>query len=202
MRLGRAFEVLLLLSAGAIAEGQTPSVTPLGPFAAAIDAEISSQETLFVDAAEAMPAEKFDFSPEALRVPGAALSGVRAFGMQVKHVAADNFAIWASVAGKPEPAGSNAPNGPPDMKSRAEILKFLKDSYAYSHGAVRSLTRENALGLVDFRGRRVTRISQVVLALTHVSDHYGQMVEYLRLAGVVPPASRPRSPVPAKASGG
>jgi len=113
MRLGRAFEVLLLLSAGAIAEGQTPSVTPLGPFAAAIDAEISSQETLFVDAAEAMPAEKFDFSPEALRVPGAALSGVRAFGMQVKHVAADNFAIWRRWPESPSPPGQTHPTARP-----------------------------------------------------------------------------------------
>lgn len=176
--------------------------TPPSPFARAIDAEIANQEQQFVDAAEAMPAERFDFSPESLNLPGSELKGVRTFAMQVKHVAADNFAIWAPLTGKPEPAGLNAPNGPAEMKSRTEILKFLKDSFAYGHRAASGLTSENALESVEFRGQRMTRISLVVLALTHVSDHYGQMVEYLRLSGVVPPASRPmKMPAPPKSSG-
>jgi uncharacterized damage-inducible protein DinB len=115
---------------------------------------------------------------------------VRTFADQVKHVAADNFAIWAPLTGNPEPPGINAPNGPSEMKNRAEILKFLKDSFAYSHQAVAGLTAENALELVEFRGSKVTRISLVILALTHATDHYGQMVEYLRMNGIVPPASR------------
>ena len=178
-----------------------PAMQP-SPFAAAIDAEIANQEQQFVDAAEAMPADKFDFSPESLNLPGSELKGVRTYANQVKHVAADNFAIWAPLTGTPEPAGLNAPNGPVEMKSRAEILKFLKDSFAYGHRAASGLTSENALELVEFRGQRMTRISLVVLALTHVSDHYGQMVEYLRMSGVVPPASRPmKMPAAPKPSG-
>jgi uncharacterized damage-inducible protein DinB len=181
---------------------QANPVTPRSPFAAAIDAEITSQEQQFVDAAEAMPPAKFDFSPESLNLPGSELKGVRTFAMQVKHVAADNFAIWAPLTGEAEPPGLNAPNGPVEMKSRAEILKFLKDSFAYAHKASGALTSENALEQVEFRGSKVTRISLIVLGLTHVSDHYGQMVEYLRMSGVVPPASRPmKMPTPAKASG-
>ena len=168
--------------------------TPNGGFAGAIDAEISSQEKLFVGLAEAMPEEKFDFSPERLELKGSEFQSVRTFAAQVRHVAADNFAIWAPITGEPEPPGLNAPNGPPQMTSRTEILKFLKDSYGFAHKAAAKLTSENALGTVDFRGRKVTRISLVVLALTHISDHYGQMAEYLRMCGVVPPASRPRSP--------
>ncbi len=163
----------------------------LSPFASAIDDEVTSQEKQFLDAAQAMPEGQFDFSPESLNVPGAEFGKVRTFALQVRHVAADNFAIWAPLTGKGEPAGIHAPNGPAEMKSRAEIFKFLQDSFVYAHGAIRGLTAENALGLVEFRGRRVTRISLVVLAMTHMSDHYGQMVEYLRMSGVVPPASRP-----------
>jgi uncharacterized damage-inducible protein DinB len=160
--------------------------------AAAIDTEISNIEKQFVDVVEAMPEDKFSYSPENSDLSGSAFKGVRSFALQVRHVAADNFAIWAPLTGKPEPVGINAPNGPDEMKSRTEILRFLKDSFAYSHNAVTALTSENSLDLVEFRGRKVTRISLVILALTHINDHYGQLVEYLRLNGVVPPGSRPR----------
>jgi uncharacterized damage-inducible protein DinB len=167
------------------------TAAPASAFAGAIDAEIASQNEQFLAAAEAMPEGRFSSSPESLHLPGSELEGVRSFAQQVKHVAADNFAIWAPLTGKPEPAGLNAPNGPPAMTSRDEILKFLKDSFAYSREAAATLTPENALGLVEFRGRQVTRIALVALAMTHMSNHYGQMAVYLRLFGVVPPASRP-----------
>lgn len=181
--------------------GQAKPATPPPTFASAIDREITNLEKQFVDAAEAMPEEKFNSSPEGLNLTGSEFKGVRTFAMQVKHVAADNFAIWAPLTGKPEPAGINAPNGPSDMKTRAEIIKFLKDSFAYSHKAVAGLTCENALDLVEFRGSKVTRLSLVILALTHANDHYGQMVEYLRFSGIVPPASRMNMQMPAKPAG-
>jgi uncharacterized damage-inducible protein DinB len=159
-------------------------------FSAAMTQEIGKIDSQFLAAAEAMPEDKFNFTPESLNIPGSQLKGVRTFSMQVKHVAADNFSIWAPLTGKPEPAGINAPAGPEQMKSRAEILKFLQDSMAYSHKAVTGLTAENALQMVEFRGKKMTRLSLAVLALTHMNDHYGQIVEYLRLSGIVPPASR------------
>jgi len=193
--------VAALLASATGLEAQTTSPAAMSPLAAAIDAEITTQEKLFVDEAEAMPEGKFDFSPESLGIAGGDFKGVRTFGQQVKHVAADNFAIWAPLTGRPEPAGLNAPNGPATMTSRGEILKFLKDSFAYSHDAVRGLTSENALEKVEFRGSQVTRLSLVVLALTHISTHYGHMAEYLRMCGVIPPASRPmQMPVPPPAA--
>lgn len=209
MKYLNTFCVLALLSfsvsmfaQGSGSTGQAQPAAAPTAFSSAIDAEISNIENQFVNAAEAMPADKFDSSPESLNLRGSEFKGVRTFAMQVKHVAADNFAIWAPLTGKPEPAGIHAPNGPSEMKTRAEIIKFLKDSFAYGHQAVRGLTSENALELVEFRGRKVTRLSLVILALTHVNDHYGQMVEYLRMSGVVPPASRmnmnmPMMPKPA-----
>jgi hypothetical protein len=171
---------------------QSPPTPPASAFAAAVDEEVAQLEKQFVALAEAMPPEKFDFSPGSLRIPGSDLGGVRTYALQVRHVAADNFAIWAPISGKPEPAGIDAPNGPAGMTSRAEILDFLKRSFVFGHEAARRLTAENAAELVDFRGRRVTRLSLVVLAFSHAMDHYGQMVEYLRLSGTAPPGSRPR----------
>ena len=187
----RGFVLLAVLPAVA-SFGQPGPTAPASPFGAAVDEEVAQLEKQFVTLAEAMPPEKFDFSPEGLRIPGSDLAGVRTYTTQVRHVAADNFAIWAPISGKPEPAGIDAPNGPAGMTSRAEILDFLKRSFAFSHEAARRLTAENATELVDFRGRKVTRLSLVVLAFSHAMDHYGQMVEYLRLSGTAPPGSRPR----------
>ncbi len=162
----------------------------LSPLAEAMDKEISGIEKQFISVAEAMPPAKFDATPEALNIPSAAFKSVRTFAAQVKHVAADNFAIWAPVEAAAEKPGINAPNGPKQMTSRDDIMKFLKDSFVYSHKAVASLTTENQLELVDFRGQKVTRISMVILAFSHINDHYGQLVEYLRMNGIIPPGSR------------
>ena len=182
---------LLVVPLSALAQSPGQSSNPAqAQFSAAMAQEIGKIDSQFLAAAEAMPEDKFNFTPESLNVPGSELKGVRTFAMQVKHVAADNFSIWAPLTGKPEPAGINAPAGPDAMKSRTEILKFLRDSMAYSREAVTGLTAENSLQMVEFRGKKMTRLSLAVLALTHMNDHYGQIVEYLRLSGTVPPASR------------
>jgi hypothetical protein len=175
---------------------QSPSATKPAEtrpsFAEVVDKEITSLETQIVSVAEAMPEERFNSSPENLNIPGAELKGVRTFAAQIKHLAADNFAIWAPLTGKPEPAFVHSPNGPDEMKSRAEIISFLKDSFVFAHKAAVGLTSENSTEIVDFRGNKVSRLYLVILAFSHANDHYGQVVEYLRISGVVPPASRPR----------
>ena len=183
------FLVVAALLASAAPAPPTPAASP---FAAAVDKEVTGLEAQFVGLAEAMPESKFDFSPEGLNLPDGDFHGVRTFAAQVRHVAADNFSIWAPLTGQPEPPGIDAPNGPARMTSRAEILKFLQDSFAYAHRAAALLTSQNALETVEFRGRPVTRLSLVTLALRHAMDHYGQMVVYLRMCGVTPPGSRPR----------
>src|SRR5262252_487425 len=133
-----------------------PSTPPAAPFAAAVDQEVSRLEAQFVGLAEAMPESRFEFSPDGLQLPDSDFHGVRTFAAQVRHVAADNFAIWAPLTGQPEPEGIEAPNGPARMTSRAEILKFLGDSFVYAHRAAAALTSQNALETVEFRGRPVT----------------------------------------------
>ena len=158
----------------------------------ACERQLKGIEKNIVDAAEAMPEDKFDFSPENLTVPGSAFKGVRTFAAQVKHLAADNFIIWSPVTGDPLPEDIKDSNGPKDLKTKAEIVKFLKDSFALGHRAVGILTAKNAMDMVSLRGNKLPRLDLAFYAMTHANDHYGQMVVYLRLCGVVPPASRPR----------
>lgn len=182
---------IVAISAAISAVGQSGARRPQS-FSAAIDAEITNLENSLVPLVEAMPEDKFDFTPESLNIPNSELKSVRTFAAQVRHVAADNFAYWAALAFKPEPAGLNAPAGPPELKSKAELVDFLKKSFVFAHEAASGITAQNATGEMDFRGSKVSRISLVVSAFSHANDHYGQMVEYLRMVGVVPPGSRPK----------
>jgi hypothetical protein len=159
--------------------------------AAAIDREISIVEKEVVDAAEAMPEDKFDFSPEKLNLPGSDYKGVRTFGEQLKHVAASNYLIWSPITGEKPPDTVNDGKGPDNMKAKADIIKYLKDSFAFGHKAVATLNSSNLVEPIkSSSGRQSTRLFLATFAPAHCFDHYGQMIEYLRMNGIVPPASR------------
>ena len=160
--------------------------------AAACERQLNGIEKNIVDAAEAMPEDKFNFTPESLQIQGATFKGVRTFAGQVKHLATDNYDIWSPITGDPIPAGIKNVNGPEELKTKAEIMKYLRDSFALGHRAVATLTAENAMDMIPFLGRKLPRLDLAFFALTHVNDHYGQMVVYLRMSGIIPPASRPR----------
>jgi len=167
----------------------SPSTPPT--IASAIDREISIIEKEVVEAAEAMPEDKFDFSPEKLNVPGSDYKGVRTFGQQLKHIAASNYLIWSPITGEKPPDTVNDGKGPDNMKAKAEIIKYLKDSFAFGHKAVGTLNDSNLVQPITRPNRPpTTRLFLATFAPAHAFDHYGQMVEYLRMNGIVPPASR------------
>ena len=175
-------------AAGVSASPSTPPTIP-----SAIDREISIVEKELLDAAEAMPEDKFDFSPEKLNVSGADYKGVRTFGEQLKHVAASNYLIWSPITGEKPPDTVNDGKGPDNMKAKADIIKYLKDSFAFGHKAVATLNDSNLVQPVPRNNRPpTTRLFQATFAAAHAFDHYGQIVEYLRMNGIVPPASRGR----------
>ena len=172
------------------AQQAQPSQPP-PTIASTVDHEIVTIENLIVAAAEAMPEDKFSFSPESLNIPGADYKGVRTFAQQVRHVAASNYAIWSPLTGDEFPADFMGGNGPENLKTKADIIKFLKDSFALGHKAAATLTTENIL---QPAGRsKSLRLHLATFAVAHAFDHYGQMVEYLRMNGIVPPASRAKS---------
>src|SRR6516165_608720 len=173
-------------AAGASASPSTPPT-----IASAIDREISIIEKEVVEAAEAMPEDKFDFSPDKLKLAGSDYKGVRTFGEQVKHIAAANYLIWSPITGEKPPDNVNDGKGPDNMKAKADIIKFVKDSFALGHKSVATLNSSNLVEPIkSSSGRPTTRLFLATFAPAHCFDHYGQLVEYLRMNGIVPPASR------------
>jgi hypothetical protein len=166
---------------------QQPQAVPT--IASEIDREVTAIEKQVLDAAEAMPEEKYNFSPENLQLAGSDYKGVRSFAVQLKHIAASNYFIWTGVTGDKVPEGLES-NGPATLKSKVEIIQFVKESFALGHRAAAMLTPENLVQPLK-NGR--TRLYLATVGVAHAYDHYGQMVEYLRMNGIVPPASRPKT---------
>jgi uncharacterized damage-inducible protein DinB len=144
--------------------------------------------------AEAMPAEKYGFAP----VSGE-FKGVRDFREQLKHIAADNYLDGAALLAEKSPPGDLGPaeSGSASVKTKADTIAYLKDSFAYLRRAVRTMDDGNApLARPDFLPygpRTTTRLLIMLANIGHTNDHYGQLVEYLRMNGIVPPASRPQT---------
>jgi len=173
------------------AAASAPQAQPSPTIASNVDREISTIEKEIVEAAEAMPEDKFNFSPESLNIPGSAYKGVRTFALEVKHVAASNYFLWSPLTGDKLPEGLKDGNGPEDLKTKGDILRFLRDSFALGHKAAATLTTENMLQTAEHS--KSPRLHLATFAVAHAFDHYGQMVEYLRMNGIVPPASRGKS---------
>ena len=117
---------------------------------------------------------------------------MRTFAQQVKHVAAVNYMVGAAILEEKPPVELGGENGPDSMKTKADTVKFIKDSFAYIHKAVVTINEGNLLNPIKspFSENMVTRLGMATLIVGHCFDHYGQMVEYLRMNNIVPPASR------------
>jgi DinB superfamily len=141
----------------------------------------------FLSVAEAMPAEKYDYLPNA---PGGNFTGVRSFAEQVKHVACANFAFFNEIEGKTPPEHCEK-GGPSPARTKAELVKYLKDAFEYGNKVAATLNAKNEMDHVDGQyGAPNTKLGVAVIAVWHIADHYGQVVEYLRLSGIVPPPTK------------
>lgn len=139
----------------------------------------------FVGLAEAMPDDRYSFIPTSGNFAGA-----RSFGEQVKHVACAQFAFFNEFEGKTPPADCER-GGHNPAKTKAELLRYLNDSFDYASRVVATLNGRNALDRVEGRyAAPNTKLGVSVAAVWHVSDHYGQLVEYLRMNGIVPPMTQ------------
>ena len=147
-------------------------------------------KTLVVWAADAMPADKYGFAPT-----DGEFKGVRTFGQQIKHLAATNHILAAAALGEEPPAGAGDEMGPETVRTKAEILDYLNGSFEHLATAIDAIGDKNATvkssPISPLKGTETTRLALAVEAMIHAFDHYGQMVEYLRMNGIVPPASRP-----------
>lgn len=171
---------------------------PPATVASAFMPMIGLEEYELRSAAEAMPEEKYGFRPAEGRFkdekPPFGPSEVRTFAEQVKHVACGNFAFSAELDGKEPPAACDK-GGPSPAKTRAELLAYLRDSFVALKKSIGAIDDKNKLEPIEGPyGGPNSRLGIAAVALWHAADHYGQMVIYLRLNGIVPPASRPNPP--------
>jgi DinB family protein len=188
---GAGFRQPRISAAATVSDPQAQSPQQPLTVASVVDRDISAIEKQVVDAAEAMPEDKFNFTPENLNIPGSDYKGVRSFAVQVKHIATSNYFIWSPLTGEKIPEGLNDGNGPANLRTKADIIKFLKDSFALGHRSAATLTADNLLQSPP--NSKSTRLRLAEFGVAHAYNHYGQMVEYLRMNGIVPPASRAKS---------
>ena len=156
----------------------------------ALQALLRIAEKEIIPAVEAMPADKFGFAPT-----DGEFKGVRTFGQMVKHLSATNYILAAAALGEQPPADAGDELGPETVRTKAEILNYLNGSFAQLYRATEAIGQlipsVNASPISPLKQGEITRSALIVESLMHAYDHYGQMVGYLRMNGVVPPASRP-----------
>ena len=137
--------------------------------------------------AEAMPENKFNFTPENLHIKNSEFKGVRTFAGQIMHLATDNILIWSAITGDPVRTDITDVNGPKSITTKADVIKYLNSSFEEGRKAISMVTEKNAMETIQFRGRNLPRLDLAFYALTHANEHYGQMVVYLRMCGIIPP---------------
>jgi uncharacterized damage-inducible protein DinB len=153
--------------------------------AESVSGTLQFAEGNFLGVAEAMPDNKYLFVPTAGK-----FDGVRSFAEQVKHVACAQFAFFNEFEGKTPPDDCEK-GGHDAAKTKPELIKYLKDSFDYSNRVLAKLTAQNALDRVEGRyAGPNTKLGIAVVAVWHITDHYGQIVEYLRMNGIVPPQTQ------------
>ncbi len=179
--------VAVLLTACGAARAQESQPAPIHTVSQALDFWITNTENEVVPAADAMPEEKYSFAPTA-----GEFTGVRTFAQQIKHLAANNYRMATYILNQTPTPDQKSETGPDAVQSKAQIMDYLKGSFAALHRAMAAINQQNMLEQLKAypSPKQKTRLQLAVDVVAHSSNHYGQMVEYLRMNGIVPPASR------------
>ena len=174
---------MALLAAVAVAQQNAPAAAA-PTVGAVLDRQLALLEKEMVPMGTDMPAAKFDFVPSGV----GDFKGVRNFGDQLKHVATVNYRVSGAILRERPPMPADMAS----VKSKDEIVKFLQDSFAYAHKAFASVTEKNLVEEIPALSGNgmTTRLWLATLLIGHDRDHYGQLVVFLRMNGIIPPASR------------
>jgi len=179
-----------LCIAGCFAQAQTGGAKARRTNAQILDFIVAEEERRVVEAAEAMPAEKYAFAPTQ-----GEFKGVRTFAEELRHIAADNYLLGAGILGEKPPVDTGrGESGSDAVRTKPEIIAYLKESFVYMHRSVAAIDDANmpipTPEISPWPAGTATRLGVAVEDCVHTYDHYGQLVEYLRMNGIVPPASR------------
>ena len=170
---------LILLFVGMVALAGTQARAQDSPLLGPLKQQWEGIRTNVVRTAEIVPEDKYDFKPT---------PEVRSFRDLFIHIVEENYFFMGVVTG--ERAGD--PNRFKNLKTRAEIVKALNESYDYGAKALASLDDQKALAMIQRGQRQIPRWSMALVNIADNMDHYGNLVVYMRLNGIVPPSSQPR----------
>ena len=181
-------------SGSSSAQSSTPAATPT--IASVLNNQLGSIEREVMNAADAVPQDKFDFSPATGNIPGdfKTPKPVRTLSEQFKHIG-DALESYASGIMGQKPQASDDENGPKNIKTKQEVVDYVKAAFAKAHSAIDTINQQNATEEISnpFGGtRKLTRLALAVGMVGHSNNHFGQIIVYLRMNGIVPPESRPR----------
>jgi hypothetical protein len=181
---------LLIIVLAGVCLAQTVKPKPNRSNAQILDFILNFQESRIIEVAETMPYEKYQFMPTT-----GEFKGVRTFAEQLKHIAADNYLLGAGILGENPPGDVNDDErGSVSVNTKPQIIAYLKSSFAYMHRAVTAIDDEKmpipTPHISPWPVGTATRLGVAIEDCLHTWDHYGQLVEYLRMNGIIPPASR------------
>jgi len=133
-----------------------------------------------IDMAEDFPEDKYEMKPTPAQ---------RTFAQQLLHAAGANYYFTNLLTGSKSPVDEN-----PKYKSKADVVAFVKKSFADGAAAIQAKGDKGMNDLVvDPFAHQQTRVYDMAYGIIeHSGEHYGQLVGYYRLAGLVPPESRPK----------
>jgi uncharacterized damage-inducible protein DinB len=183
-------------SLGAVAQMSgmaMPAAPPVGSAvtpAKALDTMLMDFEMQLMGVVKAMPADKFNFAPSAGTFAAgseAKFTGVRTFAQEATHLASANYYFYSVVSGMKPDVDMKTLNA---LTKKEDIVAALEKSFAFAHKAVATITPENAFVAIKPVDGMETRATLAAFGVAHGNDHYGQLVEYLRMNGVLPPGSK------------
>ncbi len=184
------FTVVVILMATSFLAAQTNGTGTHRSNSQIVEFILDLQEREVLGVAAAMPAEKYPFVPT-----GKGFRGVRSFAEQLRHIAADNYLLGAGILGENPPVDvGSGESGSNTVRTKAEITAYVKNSFDYMHRASAAINDNREViptpRISPWPDGTATRLGIAVEDCVHTWDHYGQLVEYLRMNGIVPPASR------------
>jgi DinB superfamily len=150
-----------------------------------LDQRLAGVEHLLMTLAEAMPDEKYGFAPSS-----GAFKDMRSFAGQIKHTAFVNYVLFSDLSGEPIPQDDGSEDGPPNIKTKAALLEYLRDSFSLGHRAIAAIDDQNAVTQIKSRSKKdavTTRLALAMNATGHCFMHYGELLIYMRISGISPP---------------
>lgn len=177
MRLPLVALAALCLAVPAAAPAQT--ATSANPISSALRSEWSTAERYIKQSADVMDEANYSFKP---------VDSVRSFGAILAHVAGANYVFCSAAKGEKSPHAED--EFEKSATTKAQIVKALNDSLAYCDGVFAAATDQSLAEMVPFGRRPVARAEALVGNISHLNEHYGNLVTYFRIKGIVPPSSR------------